>query len=164
MEIRPAKHLFILDDLDEFDDAGLRTPEQVECENLLSHIRLNRDPGDLAYVEIEKREALRDAIRQVRDKLELTQDLMREDHGISRRTISRLENLDHKGATLPSRTTCLKLAAVCHREGRSDQRQELGMPLDSEWHRLATILEDAATWTRRNKFAPRGKNRRYHLG
>lgn len=147
----PGHHLFILDDLDDHDDAALRTPNQVECEGLLAHIRLNTDPSDLAYVESDKREALRDAIHQIRDKLNLTQDLVQEDHGVSRRTISRLENLDGHGATLPSRTTLLKLAAVCHQEGRTEDRLATGLPLDSEWHHLAAILEDAATWERRRR-------------
>ncbi len=159
---KPLKGYFLPDDQENREstgDAGLDSLVQVvksaidagaakkEADAMAAQIRLNRDPDGLLYQERFARENLLDTLKVVRANLEMTQVDFARGHGISKRTMVRLEHLDTQGgdgAYLPHASTLRKLASVCR---------------ELRWEGHAKVLEEAARWPRRHRFAPRGGNR-----
>ncbi len=139
-----SPHGFIPDDMDSGEEEVLmQDPARRANHAMIAHIRLNRDREEVALSapggEFD-REELRADLKDLRDVLELLQAEMAELHGVSVRTLSRMENLERKGTYLPHASTLRKLADLCWERG---------------WPERAAVLEKAAGWGRRHKFASR---------
>ena len=142
--LETSPHRFILDELDpQVEDALLTDPAQLQHDAMMAHIRLRRDPEEVALSVpggLLNREELRETIRYLRGALDLSRPRMAEEHGLSINTWLRMETLERGGAYLPHASTLLKLAALCR---------------EREWDRHAEVLEKAAGWERHHRHPKR---------
>ena len=142
--LETSPHRFILDELDPLEeDALLTDPAQLQHDAMIAHIRLRRDPEEVALSVpggLLDREELRETIRYLRGALDLSRPRMAEEHGLSINTWLRMETLERGGAYLPHASTLLKLAALCR---------------EREWDHHAEVLEKAAGWDRRHQYPER---------
>lgn len=135
---------FLPDDMEPAEEAILmQDPARKASGAMIAHIRLNRDPEEVALSapggEFD-REELHVDLKDLRDVLELLQPDMAQLCGLSVRCLSQMENLERKGAYLPHASTLLKLATLCRERG---------------WPERAAVLEKAAGWKRRHRYPER---------